>query len=79
MAYGNLFYNETRFILYGTVSLKRKTKTNKKKNYRLDVHANERKVPETFMKGIIIIIIIIIITYWIMFRLETSECVSQSL
>ena len=27
---------------------------------------------------IIIIIIIIILTYWIMFRLETFECVSQS-
>ena len=48
MAYGNLFYNETRSILYGTVSLKRKNKT--KKNYRLDVHANESKVPETYMK-----------------------------
>ena len=54
MANGNLFYNETRSILYGTVSLKKKQKKNKKKNkqtnYRLDVHANERKVPETYMK-----------------------------
>ena len=53
MANGNLFYNGTRSILYGTVSLKKnKKKKNKKKqkNYRLDVHANERKVPKTYMK-----------------------------
>ena len=48
MAYGNLFYNETRSVLYGTVSLKRKKKQTK--NHRLDVHANESKVPETYMK-----------------------------
>ena len=46
-ANGNLFYNETRSILYGTVSLKKKKKKKKKK---LNVHANERKVPETYMK-----------------------------
>ena len=50
MANGNLFYNETRSILYGTVSKKKKKKKKKKKNYRLVVHANERKVPETYMK-----------------------------
>ena len=39
MANGNLFYNETLSILYGTVSLKDD-----------HGHANERKVPETHMK-----------------------------
>ena len=66
MANGNLFYNETLSISYGTVSLKEIT---------IDLMAMPMNVK--FPKPTVIIIIIIIIII-IMLRLETSECVSQS-
>ena len=70
MANGNLFYNETLSILYGTVSFK---------EINIDLimaMPMNVKFPKPTWKIIVIIIIIIIIII-IMLRLETSECVSQ--